>query len=591
MSKTSSGDSRSLAPLVLWVTLAALVGARAVLAFAPGMSGWGLHLLRFVAPVPGWTLWLLSALALVPTLARRAMPWARRAGDAIAGHARGGPPWNAPLALAAAAGITAWWLPDRLFFVGDFLLRHGTAERALEPAALFPQALPLDVLLHYRLPRALAGTFGMDVALGERALGSVEAAALGALAVAFARAVNARGAAALATAIVVLCGGYLGMYTGYGKAMAEMTLLTAGAAVLGLRSTTVPGALLPLGFCLAAALLLHRSALGLLPAGALAWILCARATPGAWRRPAALAGAAVALLALVFMLPRIVTTMLRFDAIHLTPPEVARAGGMLPAAVAGTRLLDLANLVVLLSPLAPAIPPLAMAARSRLRAPAPLLLGAFALPWVAMTLVLHVPQGIYRDWDNFAAAGMALSLVAAWLVAETLRDAPRTEWLALAVVLGALAPSAQWLALHADVERGLRRVEAFVGEPPARSEAERGTTWDFLGIRNAQLGRWDASAAALARAAETAPSPRVLLQWALAEQARGRYADARDLFRRTSALTPGDSRAWLGLAISSRHLHDYDECRRAIGVLDRLRPGDPKVRAMLEDLERVNPTP
>jgi Flp pilus assembly protein TadD len=112
--------------------------------------------------------------------------------------------------------------------------------------------------------------------------------------------------------------------------------------------------------------------------------------------------------------------------------------------------------------------------------------------------------------------------------------------------------------------------------------------WDFLGIRNAQLGRWDASAEAMAQAAKTAPSPRVLLQWALAEQARGHSAVARDLFGRVSELTPADPRAWYGLAAESWNLGDYDECLRATQHLEQVSPGSPEARQLFESLERVS---
>ncbi len=581
-----TGSSRS--PITLWLALAVLALARAALAFQPAMWGWGFNLLRFVTPAAGWTLWLLSALALIPPLARRAAPLGRLLGDWLGESGAGA--WRAPVALAVATGATVWLLPDRVHFVGDFLLRHGTAERALRPAALFPQALPLDVFLHYHLPREIAETYRVSVEITERALGALEASALAALAVAFARVLALRGAAALAASAVALGGGYLGLYTGYGKPVAEMTLLTLAVAVLGVRAPRTPAALLPLGLCLAAALTLHRSALGLVPAAGLAWVMALRAGPG-WRSPSAALGLALPAVALAVMLPRIVATMLRWDPVHFVPPDVVRQGGVLGAMFAGTRPADLLNLVAVLSPLALAAPALALATgRPAARAGELGLLAALALPWVAMILLVHPPQGMYRDWDNFAAAGMAFSLVTAWLAAGILRATPRWDWLGLAVALSALTPAAQWLAHHADVDRGLARVAAFLEEPPARSASERGTTWDFLGIRNAQLARWDASAEALAHAAETAPSPRVLTEWALAEQARGNHRTAQQVFRRVVALSPDDPRAWFGLATASWNLGDYDECRRATLELARRRPGDTHVRRMLDDLERVSPT-
>ena len=210
-----------------------------------------------------------------------------------------------------------------------------------------------------------------------------------------------------------------------------------------------------------------------------------------------------------------------------------------------------------------------------------------AAPWLVAALFVHGSQGMFRDWDNFAAGGLAASLVSAWLVGETLRRAPRWEWLGLAVLLGAAAPTTQWLVHNADLPRGLERIEAFLREPPSRGPTERGTTWDFLGIRYAQLLRWDESAAALAHAAETSPSPRVLLQWAMAEQARGDERTAQRVYRRAAAVAPTDPRAWFGLAVTSLAISDFAQCRRAALALDRLNPGDPDVPRLLEQAARL----
>jgi tetratricopeptide (TPR) repeat protein len=336
-------------------------------------------------------------------------------------------------------------------------------------------------------------------------------------------------------------------------------------------------------------LTLHRSALALLPAAGLAWTLALRSGRVRWRTWTPWIALALPLAGLAVMLPRIVATLLRFDAVHFTPLDAPVAHGPWAALFTATRWLDLLNLTAMLSPIALTIPLLLLAlGRRALRTPTAWLLGTVALPWLVMALAIHPPQGMFRDWDDYAAAGAALSLVAAWLVAETLAEAPpRWGWLALAAPLACAAPTVQWLALHADVDRGLARVAAFLQEPPPRGDAERGKTWDFLGIRNAQLGRWDASAEAMARAAETSPSPRVLLEWALAEQARGNDPVALEGFRRVTRLTPDDARAWYGLAAEAWRLGDYDECRRAALELDRLDPGSPEVARLLDALEKT----
>ncbi|HEY2954006.1 MAG TPA: tetratricopeptide repeat protein [Candidatus Eisenbacteria bacterium] len=557
--------------------------ARLALAFVPSMWLWGLNVQRFLATAAAWAPWAAAALALHPAVARALLPALARAGNALA-RPRG------VVVAALLAAILVLALPDRVRFVGDFLLRQGTVEQAGRPAVLFPQALPLDVLLHYTLPRTLVDMHLLAANGAARALGALEAALLAALAVAFARGLAMRDAAALATAAVVFFGGTLTMFTGLGKAFTEMVLLVAALGVFGLRVLRERRGLLPLAATLAAGLALHRSALGLVPAAALAFAWGARphAAEGeaVLRHPKAewLTAVSIAVLALAVMLPRIVATILRWDPIHLTPPEV-REQGVVRAAFAGTRPADLLSLVTALSPLALAIPPVAiLLGRIPGRGRELALLSALAVPFVLSMPLLHPAQGLFRDWDDFAGAGEALSLVAAWLVAETLRAAPGRAWLASGVTLAATTAALQWLAHFTDIERGLTRVEAFMSEPPRRTDVERGKTWDYLGIRNFRLERWDAAARAFARAAETSPSPRILLEWGTAELRRGDFRAAQPLFRRVIAANPKDVHAWSGLAAAAMALDQRDEARRAAEEVLRLSPGDAFARRTLERL-------
>jgi hypothetical protein len=564
------------AAIALWLALVVLAIVRLIATRPGSMAAWGYSLLRFAPPVLAWSAWIVAAACLVPPLARRAMTALERRAPS-SGLLMG--------LLAAALGLLTWMWPDRLHFVGDFLLREGTAARALSPSGLFPQALPLDVFLHYDLPRVAADAWGIPTATSARVLGASCAAAVGALAIGLARALGASGARATALAVVAACGGFLGVMTGYGKAIAEMTVLTMATGVFALRALEAPRWLAALGLTVAVGLVLHRSAVALLPAAGLATALALRREPRALRQPGVALGLSLAALAAVVMLPRIVTTMRRYDPVHFTPLENPRAG-FFAALGAGTRPLDLLDLLGIVSPLALAIPPTAIALGRRVAtSPVAWILAAVALPWAGMTLLIHPPQGMFRDWDDYAAAGASFSMIAAWLVAAATARAPSWRWLVLPAALATLAPTLQWLALNADVERGLTRIEAYLREPPRRSDAERGRTYDFLGIRNAQLGRWDASAAAMARAAETSPSPRVLLQWALAEQARGNAPVARDVFRRVSEIAPTDARAWYGLAVESWNLGDTLECRRAAETLARVSPGSPEARQLLQGLE------
>src|SRR2546426_457519 len=132
--RTSSGSggspSRSRA---ITSARAALLIARCGLAFVPSMWFWGLNVQRFVAPLPAWGLWAVAVIGLLPPLARALTPQLARLGDEIA-RPRG----VAIMALLAAALVLAF--PDRVRFVGDFLLRQGTVARGGAPAAVVPPA-------------------------------------------------------------------------------------------------------------------------------------------------------------------------------------------------------------------------------------------------------------------------------------------------------------------------------------------------------------------------------------------------------------------------------------------------------------------
>ncbi|MBI5711737.1 MAG: tetratricopeptide repeat protein [Candidatus Eisenbacteria bacterium] len=600
--------------LALWAVLAVLVAARGALAFVPTMWGWGFDLQRFLSPAWAWLPWLVAAAALVPAVARRASPALTRAGEAATRA-----PALATAAWMAFAALLVGLLPDRLGFVGDFLLRQGTVEENLRPGGLFPQALPLDILLHVRLPGALAGLGLLDANGAARLIGALEAALLAALAVAFARDLargSPRGArpqakaggpgmAAFATTAVVFFGGTLGLYTGYSKSLGELVLVAAAIAIFGLRALREGRGLLPLGVALALAALLHRSALGFVPAAAFAFALAPR-SPGArratrpggvadapaaplWRRPATWAALALPVAAFAFGLPRMLATFAHGDApVHFASAEVKAQGGLLRAAMSAVHLADVLSLIAILAPIALAIPALAIGLGRRMpRARELAFLLVLALPFVALLLAVHPAQGVFRDWDTFAETGITLSLVAAWLVGEALRAAPAHAWIGVAAALAAAAPSVQWLAHQGDVDRGLARVRAFLDEPPRRSEAERGKTWDYLGVRNFRLERWQAATEAFAHAAETQPSPRVLAQWARAATQAGDFAEAQRIYRRVLERDPDSRTGWLGLGAVSTQLGDFVEAQHALRELIRRNPDNAGARQTLQQIERM----
>jgi tetratricopeptide (TPR) repeat protein len=595
----------------LWIGLAVLVAARALAPALPGMWLWSLNLQRFL-PWWGWALWALSALALAPPLARRLHPWLERAGDALAR----GLPWSA--AAMAAGGLLVFALPDQVRFVGDFLLRQGTVEESASPGVLFPQALPLDVVLHYSLPLWMGRALFLDANLSSRLLGALDAAVLAGLALAFARRLQLKGAALAAAAGVVWWGAWLGLFTGFSKAFAEMTLLVVAVAALGLDTLRTGRRPLVLGLVVYAGLFLHRSALALLPAAGLAFALAARAPaaetspagePKPRRRRAAEArgraaaraagpsaaprwrlalGAALPVVAVLLLAPKLVATVRAFDAAHfMAPGENARTS--FEELLAPLRLLDEANLLVLLVPLVPLLPLLlALRRPGRLLAPREwAFLALLAVPFAAVALVLRPAQGLFRDFDDFAAGGVGLALLLAAAVGEWLRSASRAAWLALAVLLGSAVPAAQWVAHQTDLARGLARIEALAAGPPRRSAEERAKTWDYLGVRSYRTGRLADAARYLEHAAELAPSPRIVLEWAMAAGNAGDWAMAERAYHRLLERTPTTPdfqpyrvSALVGLAGTLAQRDALPEARAYAEQALRLSPGHPAASAV-----------
>ena len=580
----SASPPADRAAIALWIVLAGLALARAVLAFVPSMWAWSLNLQRFMAPATGWTLWAIATLALVPPFARRATPALAWVGSELARR----PAWVVPFAAACAVALVAA-LPDRTWFVGDFQLRQTTLEgESTEIAAWYPYSLPLDLFLHDTLGRVLMERLGLLANDVGRLLGAIDAALLAATAVAFARVLRLRGVAAAAAAGIVFWGGTLTVCTGYNKAFAELPLVVAATAVTGLALVRDGRQPFQFGLVLAIGFVLHRSALGLVPVALLTWFLWIRTHPRAWRSPAALASVALPVAVLAVMLPRILAIIARIDPMHFTPDPVRQAGGVLPGVFLGARLVDLANLVPMLSPVAPAAPPMALLlARTVPWRTEGALLVTLALPFVATMPFIHPGQGYFRDWDDFSAAGMTMSLVTAWLVARALERSPRHAWLAVAAVLGAAAPSLQWLVHQSEVNRGLQRVETFLRERPARSEFEQARTWDYLALRLTDLERFDQAAEAFARQADIQPSPRVMRLWAQTSAASGDRQRAQEIYRRMLTRFPDVGIGWYELAELSYESGNLAEARRAAGEVVRLHPDHAEMRSLIAHIDSL----
>lgn len=501
------------AAMALWIALATLAIARAVASGLPGTWAWGLASLQFVPPA-AILLWAVATLALIPAVGRAATPALAAVGDAWTAPARRA--WLAMALFAASFAALAWALEDRGFFVGDFVLRLGIIRKSVPYARMFPQALPLDTLIHERLIGALAAVLNADPLTLERVLGAARAASLALLGVALARTLECRGAAAAAVAIVAATTGALGLSTGYAKGLADLALAVMAVGVLGLGVARGRGGLAALGVATALALALHRSGFALLVPWAAALVLARRHGTLSATRPGAWAALAAPPLAALAMLSRVTRLLMTFDRPHLMPAGSGLTGALI-AAFEPHHLCDAANALVWTSPLAPAALTLALSARPGRRAPDRrsdgIFLAALVAPWILELLLVHPQQGMVRDWDVFVPAAVAIAVAAAAGIGAVVGSVPARRWLAVPAMLAALAPIGALLLRAHDAQRSLEFADALIEGPPRRSVPERASLHQYRAILLARDRRYAQGAAEFRQAAELAPSPAALTLW------------------------------------------------------------------------------
>src|SRR5262249_50365673 len=488
------------------------------------------------------------------------------------------------------AAVRVLILPDRIHYVGDSLIRADAVTEGVPARALTPQALPLDVWFHSTLP-AWLGHAGMDPVLVTRLLGAVEAGALVFLALAFARGLGLSGGALLGATTLVIWGGWQALYTGFGKAFSELVVAALALATLGI-SVARGRRHVTFGVVLALALLLHRSALGFLPAAIGAWLAGRVASGRGWRVWVGIAIPAVALAALA---PRLWQSMHAYDTTHFAAAGEG-LGGALGRLLAPLRLLDLANLALFLVPMLP----LLFTLSGRHERPSPLLepeakrvLLLLAVPFVVALFFLRPAQGIARDFDDYSTGAMTIAVLLGARVGSRLRNVPRAGWMAVSIGLGSAAPVVAWLALQSDVGLGLARVEAWVQGPPTRSAAERATTYDYLGGRWFRAERYDLAEAELEKAVALTPSPRLVLGWAGAAERARDFATAerayRLLYERANLMNDSTgvrvrAIALGGLAVSAARRGDLATARQWAERAVAESPGDPGPQALLQHI-------
>ena len=551
-----------------------MLALRGLAALLPGRWLWGLDLARDLPAAASWTAAVAILAACTPAASRAiARTWP------TAGVAHG----LIVLASSLALALFVFGHPDETLFTGDTALRHGEFTTVEHPEAFAPQALRGDLFLHHTLPRWLARVTPWTAEDAGRAQGALLAILTALAGWRLAKALGVRGVAAAAVAALVASSAALALDNGYSKATVEVACLTSLMVPGLVRLAENGGGLAGVGACAAAALLLHRSALALVPVWLVGVWLALRSGRG--REPLTALGVVLPLAALASTLPSVVRVITGFDRFHHLTAE-----GTAPpfsAAFRAPHLLDVANVLCILAPVAPLLPWL-LSLSPRPQPRALLLMTAFVLPPVLLLLLVPPQQGLPRDWDVFAFAGSALAAVAAWRVASIVSGAPRAaQGVALALALAALFPALQWAALPADPVRFMARAESILEGPPRRGDEERAQGLATLGLTRYTRGDPRGGRRLLLRSMEISPHPRRLVEWGTVANLYGRPEEAIVYFLRSTEINPDLTSAWQGLAQSAAALADTARLRAATVQLQRLEPDGAALRTARERLQAL----
>jgi hypothetical protein len=574
-SVTAASSSTAASSALLASFLVATFALRVAASLAPGGFAWGLDFARHVEPSLAWALLALWAAALGLALADRGPRPGSAPGAGASGFLARGWPWLLGGSLLALLAL----LPDRVRFVGDFVLRLGVIDEAWF-RRLFPQALPLDVWVNHVLPTRLAGLLSTEPIAVLRAIGLAEAALLVALAVRFAGQVSERPAAGAAVATVLAFGGYTTLLTGYAKPTPQLALCTLAAGTLGVELVRSGRAAIPFALAISLGLALHRGGLPLLLVWAVATLL-------AWRRPGAdrrrLWPLLVPALVFAWEAPRLLHVIRSFDVgVNLLPPEVRQQGGALAAAFAPLRLMDAANAVLLHAPLAPLAVLAALRAR---RSPEALHLCALVAAFLPVLLFVYLPLGPYRDYDSLGPAGAAFAVASAWALARSLAGTPRARGLALGAAACVAVPFLLMLVSLTDLDRGFARADALLEGPPRRHATHRASVLDWMGLRALNEERYELARVSYRRLCEETPLPRAFKLWGAAALIADSPREAGVAFGRLVERAPADPVGWYGLWLAAATSGDSATAARASERALRWGSGSREMREVVEFFE------
>ncbi len=531
-----------------------------VFVFSSNMWGWGVNMGRFSPPAATWLSLGLWAACFLPAPARLASEALDRLGGRLDSS------WLARLVFCLGAALLVLCLPDRTWYLGDFLIRRGGLSAALTTQR--EQALPLERLLFDFAPSALGAVLPGLSSL-HRLIGALAAGLLAHAAITCGRVLSRSPATISVTALGLTLGGHMIMNTGLGKPAALLCALTGYVVSIALRPKPGWSYGARCGVAVAAAIALHRSGLLLIPAWMLVVSRAARdRTPGSSIARAALMSVAVLPLAALLLLGgRMLHVLVTLD----LPHHIASAMPVPGFGATVVRTSDVVNTLLLLSPLLMLAPAAGFAGWSRCFAAQGRGVMLVAMPWL-VAIVLVVPQqGMFRDVDVFAPAGFAWSALLLLVIAPAVEASQKAGLRTSApLVMAGVISTLQLLLISATPAAGLDRIHAYATESPARPDNDLGRTWDFLALRAFALEDWREARAAAAYAVRYEPSSRLWVMLGVSSAYTHDYAAARAAFSSALDREPGLPEAMVGLAGAALSVGDTTLAESTIVRMNRV---------------------